>query len=252
MQVILLAAGSSSRLKPLSDKNFLEFQGKPLIKHQVDKLKKSSLEKINIVGNKENLPKFKSLFKDDENIKIVEQKDTEDGMKGGVLAGASELESEKVLIMSGNDLFDEQVFKAVLKKCENDNDGVIVGKEVDHYFPGGYLKLDSQNHLTDIIEKPGAGNEPSNLINLVCHAYKKFSDFKKHLESAQSENDDLYEVALDEYIKTSGARLEILNYDGYWRAIKYPWHILNMMNHFLEGQNTKHSSECRNRTNSPY
>ncbi len=236
MHVILLAAGRSTRLNPLSDKNFLEFQGKPLIQHQVEKLKRAGLEKISIVGNKNNLSQFETLFKDDENIQLCKQIDLETGMKGGTLAAAEKITSERVLIMSSNDLFEENVFKTLIKKCEEENDGVIVGKEVTEYFPGGYLKLNDQNHLTDIIEKPGAGNEPSNLINLVCHAFKNFPDFVEHLKKAQSENDDLYEVALDNYIKTAKAKMAVLNYQGSWQAIKYPWHVLKMMNHFLDSQ----------------
>ena len=63
MQVILLAAGLSSRLDPIQDKNLLEFCGKPLIEHQIALLKKAKLRDIVLVGNPENLEDLKQVAK---------------------------------------------------------------------------------------------------------------------------------------------------------------------------------------------
>lgn len=96
--------------------------------------------------------------------------------------------------------------------------------------------MTNKGYLTDIVEKPGEGNEPSRFINLVCHIFNDFPKFTKFLHEAKSKKDDKYEVALDNYIKKGKARLLVHPYKGEWRAVKYPWHILGLMNHFLETQ----------------
>lgn len=240
MQVILLAAGQSTRLQPIEDKNLLEFGGKTLIEHQIAALKQAKLRDIVVVGNKFNLEKIRQALKGYKNVAVAEQKDLKEGQKGGVLAGASVVKHKNVLVMSTNDVFDVKLFEDMIKASkEKDVDGVIAGKKVSSYFPGGYLKLDGKGFLTDIIEKPGEGKEPSKLVNLVCHIFNDFPKFTKFLKEAKSKKDDKYEVALDNYIKKGKARLMAHTYKGEWRAIKYPWHIIDLMNHFLETQTPK-------------
>ena len=237
MQVILLAAGQSTRLSPIEDKNLLEFGGKTLIEHQVAVLKKAKLRDIVVVGNKFNLKKITTALKSYKNVAVTEQKDLEEGMKGGVLAGAKVVSHKNILVMSTNDVFDVKLFEDMIKASKSkDVDGVIAGKKVSQYFPGGYLKLYKKGLLTDIIEKPGEGKEPSNLVNLVCHIFNDFPKFAKYLKEVKSKKDDKYEVALDTYVKKGKARLLVHAYKGEWRAIKYPWHIISLMNHFLETQ----------------
>ena len=71
MQVILLAAGQSTRLDPIADKNTLEFVGKPLIEHQISALKKAKLRDIAVVANKFNIDNIKSILKKYKNVDAV-------------------------------------------------------------------------------------------------------------------------------------------------------------------------------------
>ena len=84
MQVILLAAGQSTRLNQISDKNTLEFAGKPLIEHQVAALKKAKIRDVVVVGGAHNTEKLKKILKPFKNVVVVEQKDIAGGMAGGI------------------------------------------------------------------------------------------------------------------------------------------------------------------------
>ena len=106
MQVILLAAGQSTRLAPISDKNLLQFSGKMLIEYQVSALKKANLRDIVVVGNATNLPALKKALREFKNVAVVEQKKLELGMAGAVMAGADHVNHKNVLVMSTNDLFE--------------------------------------------------------------------------------------------------------------------------------------------------
>lgn len=236
MQVILLAAGLSSRLAPLSDKNTLQFAGKTLIEHQVGALKTAKLRDIVVVGGAHNLADLKRILKQYNNVAVVEQKKLEDGMAGGVLAGAVHVKHPQILVMSTNDLFEPWLIEKSIAAAKGENQGIIVGSKVESYFPGGYLEFDKKSYITNVVEKPTPGKEPSKYVNLVFHIYNDFPKFLTHLKKAKSKKDDVYEVALVDYIKKGKAKLELFKYHGAWQPLKYPWHVLRVMEKFLNQQ----------------
>jgi NDP-sugar pyrophosphorylase family protein len=239
MKVLLLAAGRSKRLKPISDKNFLNFCGKPLLRRQVEQLLETGFKDIVIVGGKHNLTKIKKLAVElsqlarDLNIKVIEQKNLDEGMAGAILAAAKLLGKEPVFIVSANDVVEASAYLLVKKAVlDNKYDSHIIGKKVDSYFPGGYLITGPGGLIKGIIEKPAKGKEPSKMINLVLHFHRNTARLVKELRATRSARDDRYEKALDNLIK-AGVKMKVLPYDGYWQALKYPWHILNLMNYFM-------------------
>jgi bifunctional UDP-N-acetylglucosamine pyrophosphorylase/glucosamine-1-phosphate N-acetyltransferase len=135
--------------------------------------------------------------------------------------------------MSANDIMHDDAYNQLKNEIDNNkNDGAIVCQEVDRYFPGGYIKIDDTHTIDSIIEKPGVGNEPSNLVNLVLHYHKNTARFFEVLESTQSTNDDIYECTLDILFKEQ--TYKALPYTHYWQPIKFPWHTLEAMGRFFE------------------
>ncbi len=210
-----------------------------MIEHQVAAIKAAKLRDIVVVANKFNMEKIKLILKKYNNVIVTEQKKLEDGMAGGVLAGAEKVGHKNVLVMSANDVFETELFDKIIQASKKDVDGVIVGKKPERYFPGGYLKLDKNDFITEVVEKPGEGKEPSKYVNLVCHVYNNFSAFTACLKKAKSKKDDVYEVALSDYIKKGKAKMALLKYHGYWQPIKFPWDILALMNYYFAKQQPK-------------
>jgi UDP-N-acetylglucosamine diphosphorylase / glucose-1-phosphate thymidylyltransferase / UDP-N-acetylgalactosamine diphosphorylase / glucosamine-1-phosphate N-acetyltransferase / galactosamine-1-phosphate N-acetyltransferase len=249
MKVLLLAAGRSKRMKPVTDKNFLNFLGKSLLQHQIEQLYKAGFMDLVILGGAHNLETIKDLSKkltqDAEcanlKIKVIEQQNLDDGMAGAVLSAAEEIKEEAIMIMSGNDVVDETAFELIKKKTETEVDGLMLAKTVKDYFPGGYLILNDK-HVVGIHEKPGKGNEPSNLVNLVVHYFKNASVLFEQLKQTETTHDDKYEKAIDELIK-KGLKIEAAAYEGYWQPVKYPWHVLDLMEFFLVNQNEEKCNE---------
>jgi len=106
-------------------------------------------------------------------VVVAEQKKLEDGMAGGVLAGAKVVKHKNILILSTNDVFEDWLLDKAIIESKKGKEGLIVGKAVERYFPGGYLKTE-KGRLASIIEKPGEGKEPSKLVNMVLHIYNDF------------------------------------------------------------------------------
>lgn len=227
MKVLLLAAGRSKRAKPIEDKNFLRFCGKYLIKHQIEALKSASFDDIIIVGGVHNLEKLGKVAQTYD-AKVVEQKNLDEGMAGAILSVEDLVGAEDLFIVSGNDVVDSSAYDAM--KNLSGADSYLLAREVSEYFPGGYLKIESKK-ITGIIEKPGEGNEPSNLINLVLHLHKNPKRLFEILKEVSSEKDDRYEIALDILMKER--TFQAVPYNGFWQALKFPQHVLNLNNFFL-------------------
>jgi len=225
MKVVMLAAGRSKRMKPIEDKNFLSFLGKPLIVHQLEIIRKAGLKEIILVGGKHNLEKIEGMAKSLKmKIQVVEQKNLDLGMCGAVLAAKDLIKNEEVMVLSSNDVVDLKAFQLVMKAHDRQAESFILGKKVFEYFPGGYLEIDKKGYIKNIVEKPEPGTEPSNLVNLVVHVHKNANKLVQYLEKVSSRNDDLYEQALAKMIK-DGIKMKAVEYDGFWQPLKYPWHI---------------------------
>ena len=115
----------------------------------------------------------------------------------------------------------------------------IVGKVVESYFPGGYLEVDN-GHVTKIIEKPTPGTEPSNLVNLLIHYHPDPAALFAAL--GQIVNGDEYEEGGLQTLFDQGVVAQVMEYSDTWHAIKYPWHLLDVMHHFL--QNLQQPKVC--------
>lgn len=239
MKVIVLAAGRSKRLKPIEDKNFLEFLGKPLIQIQLEQLIASGFKDFAVIGGIHNLQNLKKIAekimggkKSALKIVVLEQKDLDDGMAGALFAAEKFINNRPVLIVSANDVAGDEAYKSILKASEDlKNDSYILAKKVETYFPGGYLEVKS-GLIKAIAEKPGAGKEPSDLVNIVVHFHRNSKILFETLHKTKSQKDDRYEVVLDRLIK-QGVRMKAVVHSGFWQAVKYPWHVLDLMEYFL-------------------
>lgn len=228
MKTLILAAGRSRRVKPIEDKNFLKFMGKTLLEHQMEELARAGFEDQIIVAGAHNIEAIREIAGD---AQVVEQIPLDGGMAAGVLAAEELVGEEALFIVSSNDVVDPQAYETVRAAIDSDADAYLTAVKVDRYFPGGYLKVDS-GRITDIVEKPGEGNEPSDLVNIVLHVYKQPSKLFEALKTAQSSEDDVYEVAMAKLM--AELQFEPIAYDGFWQPVKYPWHVFDLMDHFFE------------------
>ncbi len=241
MKTIFLASGRSTRMDPISDKCLLEFGGEPLFLKLLKNAKAGGLENFIVVANKYNQKEIETILaKENFPAEVTQQKNLDEGMAGGISDGLELVdENESIFIHNGNDYINSNFYAEILDKSKN-ADGGILAKRMKQYFPGGYLQINDQNQITKIVEKPGEGNEPSDLVNIVAHFFQSAEKLKSCLKETKSPQDDVYEVVLDKCFQTQ--KFVAVEYDDFWEAIKYPWHVLNMMDCFLAQQKTAISS----------
>jgi bifunctional UDP-N-acetylglucosamine pyrophosphorylase/glucosamine-1-phosphate N-acetyltransferase len=225
--VLILAGGNSTRFWPLSHKSLFSYLGKTLIERQIE-LYSQFAESITIVSNAQTFDRIREISQK-WNCNVVIQHD--DGQSAAILS-AREYISDETLIVNANDIYKSSLVEKVIEKVQNQQcDGIFVAKKVDEYIPGGYLVMNGAT-VTAIIEKPGPDNMPSPYWKFVVDYFSHVEEFIEILQRTSSDRDDVYEVALTEYLK-AGKRFELLEYPDQSATVKYPWHVLDVQEFFL-------------------
>lgn len=231
--IILLAGGDSTRFWPLENKLFFSFLGKPLILYQIEELLKYG-EMVTVVANKTNATAIKRLVdnNDIKSVQIIIQKDEYSGMAGAVFSAKNHVKGE-ALIVNGSDLIDYSIILKLGLLINQQNKLILVGKQINEYFSGGYFKFDDSKKVIEIVEKPGKDKIPSSIVKLVFDYFVDIDDLLKHLVNVRTQKDDLYEVAVNKFL-SEDVKQAYLIYDSYWYVLKYPWNVLAMMHNFLK------------------
>ncbi len=243
MTIIILAGGISKRMWPIKqDKLLLDFLGKPLFQHVLDTIVNAQLfNNFIIIANPNNKDALYQIAEElGVKAEVVVQNEAK-GMADAILS-ADDLIQGQVLIVNADDLLEGHLFQDISSLIRKDQpDALLTGRVLDKYFPGGYLELD-EDKVLGIVEKPGEGNEPSNVLKLVVDYFKDGEVLVEYLKKAQSAQDDVYEVALDAMIK-DGLNIRINKYQGRWVSIKYPWHVLDVTEALLHDIEQKMNSK---------
>ncbi|MAS35963.1 MAG: hypothetical protein CL610_18290 [Anaerolineaceae bacterium] len=235
--LIILAGGASSRMWPLREKSLLRFGAEPLLISQLRRYHELGFERVVIVGNPENVDDIRMMTAAVGSMQVdVVVQASAIGMGDAILQAAPVLEPDAaVYINQVHDVVDTHLHLDMLAKYQaNPDESLITGYEMEDYFPGGYLVVDDANRITGMVEKPGADNRPSNLVNIVAHIH---SHAGRLLDAIRAEyardlpSDDHYERAMDTLMKAHVFRA--VPYAGHWSALKFPWHTLDIMDYFL-------------------
>jgi NDP-sugar pyrophosphorylase family protein len=236
VKAVFLCGGRGKRMFPIAeDKFFLDFLGKPLLQHQLEMARGAGLSHFVIVGNPQNSAKIKQIT---ERIPGIETEFALQKRASGIadaLKAAEPFLQGQVLVINPNDVFSGSAYTKIVAAARRASaSSYILGYTVQDYFPGGYLQVNSRNDLLHIVEKPGPGREPSNLVNILIHYHNDPEELLRHIEAVETTRDDVYERALDNMVK-GGRKIKVIPYNDFWAPIKYPWHIFKVMEHFLDG-----------------
>lgn len=223
MNTFLLLSGRSTRFWPLKEKAFFPLCGKTLLEHQVERLRKAGCENIVLVAGTHNHEEAKAICPE---LDVIVQEG--EGMQGAVASALKHYPSDPLMVVGSNDVIDPSAYQALV---DTSGDGAILAYKVDQYFPGGYLSV-AEGRVTGVIEKPGEGNEPSDLINIVAHVHRDPAALSAALQSVDNTTDDGYEQALAKLF--SEKNYHAVSYNGPWQPVKYPWHILKVLEMLLD------------------
>ena len=235
MKAVFLCGGRGKRMFPITeDKFLLDFLGKPLLEHQIKVACEAGLSHFVIIGNPENIAKIEQITKEIPGVKVDLALQKESSGIADALKSAESFLHGQLLVINPNDVFSSSAYTKIITGAEKASaSSYILGYQVQKYFPGGYLQVNSQNELLYIVEKPNPGEEPSNLVNILIHCHNNSEELLRYIDTTQTTKDDVYECALDSMVK-AGHKIKVVLYNDFWAPIKYPWHIFKVMEYFLD------------------
>ncbi len=245
MKVIFLCGGIGKRMFPLTeDKFLLNFLGKTLLQHQIEAARQAGLNQFMIIGNPTNMGQIEQIAgtASGARIELALQKQPL-GIADALKSAASFLDSD-TLIVNPNDVFAASAYTNLIQEAKKKSAAsYMLGYRTKEYFSGGYLVIDSRNELKHIVEKPKPGQEPSNLVNILVHLHTKPERLLEYIEKVKTNNDDVYECALDNLVK-DGHKIKVISYTDFWAPIKYPWHIFDAVKYLLDISQPKISASA--------
>lgn len=237
MKIVFLCGGVGKRMFPLSeDKFLLKFLGKTLLHYQIEQARKAGINEFILIGNPDNIDTIKAVTQNMSGADFafaVQEKPS--GMADALEAARNILPDDSIIMVNPNDVFESKAYTTIMEEYHKTSaTSHILACEVKEYFPGGYLVVNTDGAVEAIVEKPGKGNEPSNLVNMVVHLHTQPRKILEYIAARTSPTDDVYEQALSNMIK-DGYKVKAIRYNDFWKAIKYPWDIFPVMEHFLKG-----------------
>ena len=240
MQTIILAGGEGKRVFPLAvnrPKPMFKLLGKPLIHHVIDTLKEAGLkEYIVVVGHKgEQIKKYlKNGSNLGVNIKYTVQKQSL-GM-ADALKTTEEMAEDNFFVVNADDVYEASLIKRMHRQFKEGCSEIVLScKPVNETWKFGIIRVEDEQ-VTDFVEKPSKGKEPSNLAVVGVYILTKqiFEYYKKIPVS-----DHQYEDAILQFIKDRNV-VKAVSYDGFFAGYKYPWDLFainkRLMDTKLTGQ----------------
>lgn len=240
---VILAGGANSRFWPLREKSLYPFMEEALLQKQLAVYAEAGFEKAIIVanpGNRELIAQSLAAMPQQADIQIVVQEEPL-GMGHAILQAEDALKAAgypPIYVCQVNDVVEPRLHQMLMTAFQGGKAAsYLTGFQVTEYFPGGYLVFDEADpdRIISMIEKPGAGNEPSNVTNIVAHLHTETETLLAKIHALYDNNhpdDDHYEVAMAAMM--GEMRFETVRYDGAWQPIKYPWHVLSVMRFYLD------------------
>ena len=233
---VVLMGGTSSRMWPLGDKHLLPFAGHLLLDIHLHHLRRVGIEHFVLTANERNEHMIRDHTASLSAEVVVD--DATAGMAGAILRAMSRLTEDAMgralYITQPHDVVDATLHEQVLRRgAEGSGDAYLAGYITEQYFPGGYLVLEG-DRIAGIVERPAPGAQPSNMVTIVAHLFNQARTLLPELERGvrARDGDDIYEQALSAMM--AGMAFKPVEYSGSWQALKYPWHVLDVMARLLD------------------
>lgn len=233
MQILVIAGGDGSRMKPLvTHKSLFPFFGKTLLEHLLTKLSIFSGAKLFIVSHPTALAQIEEVGSKYD-AKVIMQKLTL-GMADAVISAKEVLDpNDSVLVVDAVTVQEPGAYSTFLDSIKKNSTSILLGgRKVPNYKHGGYFVFDAKGAVSKIIEKPGPQNMPSNFLKLVLDYFPNTRELLRFMNAAKSSQDDVYEVALSQMISVKGAKMVELA--GFHTSLKHAPRVLDVIEVFLD------------------
>lgn len=240
MQAVILAGGVGNRVYPLSltkPKPMFKILGKPLLHHVINTLKDANLKDFIIVTSHHS-DQIKNYFGDGNRFGVNIQYTHQENPSGQAHAiqTVKNLVDDHFLVVNGDDMFDASLIDKKIREFRNSGADLLLScKPVKETWKFGIIKTTNDGKVTQIVEKPAPGTEPSNLA--VIGAYilpSKIFDYYEEIPLSDIQHEAAIQKHIDE-----GNNVKAVTYDDVFTAYKHPWDLFTINQHLMDKLLTK-------------
>ena len=173
MKGIILAGGSGSRLYPITkvvSKQLLPVYDKPMIYYPLSVLMLAGIKEILIISNPEDLPNFKKLLGDGQEIGLqlrYAAQPSPDGLAQAFIIGEDFIGTDDVCLVLGDNIFYGVGFSGMLQNARKnvaEGKSTVFGYYVNDPKRYGVAEFDTKGNVISIEEKP---NDPKSNFAVV-------------------------------------------------------------------------------------
>ena len=160
MRGIVLAGGTGKRLWPSTksvSKQLFPIYDKPLIYYPIATLMLAGIREILLISTPADRPSFEKLLGDGGHLGIKishESQASPDGLAQAFIIGADFIDTEKVALILGDNIFHGSGLGGELSNCTNPNGAVVFGYTVTDPQRYGVAEIDNSGNVLSIVEKP--------------------------------------------------------------------------------------------------
>ncbi|MHA1991748.1 MAG: sugar phosphate nucleotidyltransferase [Candidatus Hodarchaeales archaeon] len=226
MKGVILCGGQGKEMKPISTntpKSNIVLQGKPIVHHIIDGLKKANISDVIIVVSDSGEPIVKYLKKIDSDLKFTVVNQIESGVEGAILSVKKEIKDSHFFLAHGDIIAPPRFYEQLMRTFKSGGDGAISITLKSSISDFGVIQLDNTGYISEVIEHPG--KDKTDIGNYIgAGAYIFPQSFFDYLEGESSGNFDL---AINSLIK-SGAVINasIFSEESLWMDLGTPFDLL--------------------------
>ena len=218
---IILAGGTGSRMSPLTksvNKQLLPLYDKPLIFYPLSVLLLAGIKNILIIVNKGQLPQFKKILPEKNNLGIkiqYKEQSKPNGLPEAFIIGEKFIGKDNIALILGDNFFYGQSLTKTLKKSVSLKNGAKVFlhpvKNPNLY---GVASVNKKNKVIKIVEKPK--KEFSNLAVTGLYFFdNKVVKLSKTLKLSKRKELEIVDL-LNKYKKAGKLKAEFIGRGGTW------------------------------------
>lgn len=222
MRAIILAGGEGTRLRPLTlhvPKQMVPILNRPFIEHQLSYLRRHGVNHVTLAltRNAHSETLRRALGDEALGVELAYAYEETPLGSGGAIAGAARGWEEPFLVCNGDIVTDVDLASMIAAHEAAAAELTLFLHAVEDPSAFGVVALNERNEVTRFVEKPPAGQAPSNQINAGIWLFQPTL-----LHEIPADRPNRVEDELFPQLAAAGRRVLGFGADAYWRDIGTP------------------------------